>query len=1014
EFNHNVLNENDIIAKIAELYPDFKRGLNENFDSISNEQEFHSNNLNDYKMSPHDSKQKEKYLQREKKARLRWFSYMLCKYTDKKINSECSNYEAFSKTNHAQIDDMQQNFLPNLPEYNSLNTVLGQPNLSWLADSLQTIEFVANFGTSLLKSFADSHDHHTDLSILTSVKNFYQALKNVKHKKELNELVQMMLKILLDEQTADISDEFDTDQDYLVAQIRLFDITEWTFSEILRLYFVKCLKNLKSHRDTCSFDIDITSDLEQKIQLFVQELESNHFDMLKIETKAAILAHLSDDLLQNSSFLQSSSLDQELRRPNAISESIEETLDQLSKLRQDKVQINHKIRHSPQLDEKMHQQKQIAQEEISGLQRQLRSGQCLGQDRFRRLYWKLNSFKPIIIQSYYQGNLQDTSCLHREVSDVVNDMVDQVESNLENEKIVQKYSHLIELNQEPFDLKIKSDQAEFLSLNFSDIEILVRNIFFNLNGKKNSLDHLSNQHGSSDKWWLFDKNCSDILSSLSSHGFREKILLKNLAQLDQIGPDENFVEHLDFNQVKQMRNDRAKVLKQIMNLENKVYSANLQLAQSGPDKVNCEPESSDENQLTKCARERLLKLEQSIDKRYLRYPFSFRKKLGNYKLKISNETDQVLLEKVEQNLTCGKINLSIKLNQDIRTYMKKIDANRKEGSCVNVTNELLRWRRLVSSSRTSSQIMIYLNELNKYIEWDKSIMKASCHICSMDDNEESLLLCDNCDLGYHTYCFRPKIERIPDGDWYCFKCIGKFLGNKQMCYVCGRDSTVPNENEKQILNKCEKCLCIFHGKCMPNAKLFKTTFKWHCVNCLSNKNKIVKLDDAKITECDRVPKKRGRKRKYPLTDENVAIDDSKKVKNHAENDVETPNDSVKKISLSERLTLKKVKQQNESDLHKCRILLNELIRNKYSNYFMVKVSEKEYPDYYEIIKEPIDLKTIKEKLKGKMYENKERFAYDCRLIFDNCECFNEDNSQIGQAGHKLRAFFETKWLKLFD
>lgn len=166
---------------------------------------------------------------------------------------------------------------------------------------------------------------------------------------------------------------------------------------------------------------------------------------------------------------------------------------------------------------------------------------------------------------------------------------------------------------------------------------------------------------------------------------------------------------------------------------------------------------------------------------------------------------------------------------------------------------------------------------------------------------------------------------------------------------------------------------------------------------------------------EKIPKKRGRKRKFSLSDENVNIDDSKKTKTQKENDTKAVNNSLKKFnSLSNRLTLKKLKQQNESDLYKCRILLNELIRNKYSNYFIAKVNEKEYPDYYDIIKEPIDLNTIKEKLKTKIYENKEQFAYDCRLIFDNCECFNEDESQIGQAGHKLRAFFETKWLKLFD
>ena len=48
------------------------------------------------------------------------------------------------------------------------------------------------------------------------------------------------------------------------------------------------------------------------------------------------------------------------------------------------------------------------------------------------------------------------------------------------------------------------------------------------------------------------------------------------------------------------------------------------------------------------------------------------------------------------------------------------------------------------------------------------------------------------------------------------------------------------------------------------------------------------------------------------------------------------------------------------------------------------------------------------------YKNKEEFSYDCRLIFDNCEFFNEDDSSIGESGHKLRAFFETKWIEMFN
>lgn len=39
------------------------------------------------------------------------------------------------------------------------------------------------------------------------------------------------------------------------------------------------------------------------------------------------------------------------------------------------------------------------------------------------------------------------------------------------------------------------------------------------------------------------------------------------------------------------------------------------------------------------------------------------------------------------------------------------------------------------------------------------------------NDEESLLLCDNCDKGYHTYCLNPPIEEIPEGDWFCPECV---------------------------------------------------------------------------------------------------------------------------------------------------------------------------------------------------------------------------------------------------
>lgn len=55
----------------------------------------------------------------------------------------------------------------------------------------------------------------------------------------------------------------------------------------------------------------------------------------------------------------------------------------------------------------------------------------------------------------------------------------------------------------------------------------------------------------------------------------------------------------------------------------------------------------------------------------------------------------------------------------------------------------------------------------------------------------------------------------------------------------------------------------------------------------------------------------------------------------------------------------------------------------------------------------MDLSTIKKNLHT-TYKSRDCFLTDVRLIFDNCETFNEDDSPVGKAGHNLRVFFESK------
>lgn len=67
---------------------------------------------------------------------------------------------------------------------------------------------------------------------------------------------------------------------------------------------------------------------------------------------------------------------------------------------------------------------------------------------------------------------------------------------------------------------------------------------------------------------------------------------------------------------------------------------------------------------------------------------------------------------------------------------------------------------------------------------------------------------------------------------------------------------------------------------------------------------------------------------------------------------------------------------------------------KLSIIFMKLPSKTDYPDYYEVIKRPIDLDKIGNKLKSGQYETLEEMLSDFVLMFDNACKYNEPDSQI--------------------
>ncbi|KAH3683423.1 hypothetical protein WICPIJ_005606, partial [Wickerhamomyces pijperi] len=70
---------------------------------------------------------------------------------------------------------------------------------------------------------------------------------------------------------------------------------------------------------------------------------------------------------------------------------------------------------------------------------------------------------------------------------------------------------------------------------------------------------------------------------------------------------------------------------------------------------------------------------------------------------------------------------------------------------------------------------------------------------------------------------------------------------------------------------------------------------------------------------------------------------------------------------------------------------------EHSTAFLNKVSKRDAPNYYQIIKRPMDLNTILKKLKTFQYKSKSEFVEDVMLIWKNCLQFNTDPKHFLRA-----------------
>ena len=96
--------------------------------------------------------------------------------------------------------------------------------------------------------------------------------------------------------------------------------------------------------------------------------------------------------------------------------------------------------------------------------------------------------------------------------------------------------------------------------------------------------------------------------------------------------------------------------------------------------------------------------------------------------------------------------------------------------------------------------------VNLYIFSFKTLLSfQKCKICrKKGSGDDVLLLCGECNLGYHLYCLRPALNNIPKGEWKCMNCqvrmwfiLGMFRKTFLLCfYLSHFNSQQPVSSEQ--------------------------------------------------------------------------------------------------------------------------------------------------------------------------------------------------------------------------
>lgn len=111
---------------------------------------------------------------------------------------------------------------------------------------------------------------------------------------------------------------------------------------------------------------------------------------------------------------------------------------------------------------------------------------------------------------------------------------------------------------------------------------------------------------------------------------------------------------------------------------------------------------------------------------------------------------------------------------------------------------------------------------------------------------------------------------------------------------------------------------------------------------------------------------------------------------------------------------KRRKSRKSDDIKWCYRIHQELMKKQYAHFMFpfyqpVDPVALNIPSYFEVIKHPMDLSTMKKKLDRNEYSKSEEFEADFRQMINNCLTFNRPGDDVYGMGQKAEELFVKKW-----